>query len=58
MDLKTYQEDFTQLFAQAKVPDPVLIKIPHGWFVDADGKLKQLLVLFKYNDTAHYIRLR
>jgi hypothetical protein len=57
LDLKSRQVDYTQAFPQAKLDDPVFMKIPQGWYINSEG------ILFphsdpRYNDTSHYLRLK
>jgi len=41
MNLHNCQVDYTQAFPQALLEDPVYMKIPQGWYVGSDRKLKQ-----------------
>ncbi len=57
MDLKTRQVDYTQAFPQAKLDEPVFIKVPQGWYVNEVGTLCQHADP-KFNDTKHYLQLK
>jgi hypothetical protein len=57
MDLKTRQVDYTQAFPQAELTDPVFMKVPQGWYVNASGTL-QPHENPKFNDTSHYLCLK
>jgi hypothetical protein len=57
MNLKTRQVDYTQAFPQAKLEDPVYMKVPQGWYVDSTGELAQHNDP-TYNDTSHYLKLK
>ncbi len=52
--LKARQVDYTQVFPQAELNNPVYIRVPQGWHVSPDNTL-QPHPNPKYNDTAHYI---
>jgi hypothetical protein len=56
LDLKTRQIDYTKAFPQAKLYDPVFIKVPQGWYVAMDGSLLQHEDPH-FNDTTHYLQL-
>jgi len=56
MNLKSRQVDYNQAFPQAPLDDPVFMRMPQGWFVAPDGKLRQHPDP-KYHDTMHYIKL-
>jgi hypothetical protein len=58
LDLKQRQVDYTQAFPQAPLTEPVYMKIPQGWYVDA-----QTGTLLQHSDPTHnhhdhYIRLK
>jgi hypothetical protein len=57
MNLKTRQVDYTQAFPQAKLDEPVYMKVPQGWFVTPTGDLAQHDDP-KYNDLSHYLKLK
>jgi hypothetical protein len=57
MGLKTRQIDYTQAFPQAELHDPVFMRIPQGWYVDADG-IHQQHENPKHNDTSPYFKLK
>ncbi len=45
LDLKQWQVDYTQAFPQAPLTEPVYMKIPQGWYVDAQtGTLHELYI--------------
>jgi hypothetical protein len=48
--------DYTQVFPQAPLSDPIFMCIPQGWFVDANGELKPHDDP-RYQDRTHFIRL-
>ncbi len=57
MNLKTRQVDYTQAFPQAKLEDPVYMKVPQGWYVNSTGELAQHNDP-TYNDTSYYLKLK
>jgi hypothetical protein len=58
LDLKQRQVDYTQAFPQAPLTEPVYMKIPQGWYVDAQtGTLHQHSDP-TYNHRDQYIRLK
>jgi hypothetical protein len=56
MNLETRQVDYTQAFPQAKLDDPVFLRIPQGWYVE-NGVLRQHDNP-KFNDVHHYMKLK
>jgi hypothetical protein len=45
LDLKQWQVDYMQAFPQAPLTEPVYMKIPQGWYVDAQtGTLHELYI--------------
>jgi hypothetical protein len=56
MDLETRQVD-TQAFPQVELTDPLFMRIPQGWYATSEGMLAQHADP-KFNDTAHYMKLR
>ena len=56
LDLKSCQVDFAQAFPQAPLSDPVYLKIPQGWYVDAENNLQKHEDA-KHRDRDHYIQL-
>ena len=56
MNLHNRQVDYTQAFPQALLDDPIYMKIPQGWYVGSDGKLKQHEDP-KHMDKSHFIKL-
>jgi hypothetical protein len=56
LDLKTSQIDYTQAFLQAKLDDPVYVRVPQGWHVK-QGTLCQHSDP-RLNDTSHYLHLK
>jgi hypothetical protein len=53
LDLKTHQIDYAQAFPQAKLDDPVFLKIPQGWYIS-----NRTLHQHEDNDTTHYLWLK
>lgn len=53
---KTCQIDYTQAFPQAKLDDPVFIRVPQSWYIK-DGNLYQHSDPH-FNDTQHFLCLK
>jgi len=56
LNLYSCQVDFAQAFPQARLSDPVYLKIPQGWYVDDDNNLQKHADA-KHRDREHYIQL-
>ncbi len=54
LNLKTHQVDYTQAFPQAPLEDPVFMRMPQGWYVDAKGNF----VPHEDPDHDHFIKLK
>jgi hypothetical protein len=57
LGLKSRQVDYTQAFPQAKLDEPVFMKVPQGWYVNSAGDLLPHDDP-RFNDTSHYFRLK
>lgn len=57
LNLKMHQVDYTWTFHQAKLQDPVFLKIPQGWVSDPNGMLCQHSNP-KCNNTKHNMHLK
>jgi hypothetical protein len=57
LNLKSCQVDYTQAFPQAKLNDPVFMRLPQGWYLDDTGKLQQHPDP-RHHDLHHYIQLK
>jgi hypothetical protein len=57
LNLKSRQVDYTQAFPQAKLTDPVFMRMPQGWYLDDKGELQQHPDP-KHHDLKHYIQLK
>jgi hypothetical protein len=56
LNLKSCQIDYTQAFPQAKLDDPVFIRVPQGWYIK-DETLHQHDDP-RFNDTAYFACLK
>ena len=51
------QVDYTQVFPQAPLEDPIYMRMPQGWHADSNGNIRPHSDP-TYNDKSHYIKLK
>jgi len=57
LNLRSRQVDYTQAFPQARLDNPVYMRLPQGFYVSSDGHLQQHTDP-TYNDRTHFIKLK
>jgi hypothetical protein len=57
LNLHTRHVDYTSAFPQADLDVPVFMRVPQGWYINAESTLMQHSNP-KYQDKAHYLKLK